>query len=126
MYFTNENHKKNYHFLMKLYNLRPKDDTQCESSIYIAAIPDIYQCFDKRLDTSRSPLYLLTEYNQNTFVRKFIHPALTGSTTKLCEFGLSLYNGYGIRLDTVFNFISKEDYIKTLIQAIKIRTKSDF
>ncbi|WP_242266850.1 hypothetical protein [Bacillus cereus group sp. BfR-BA-01518] len=102
MYFVNDKHKENYNFLMRTYHLTREKavGVQYEANIYIAAYPAIYECIDiNTLDAA----------------------GLTGSTRRLVEVGLSLYNGYKISLDDVFSSVLSDELIAVFFQACKIR-----
>lgn len=124
MYFINDEHQYNYERFMSHYGLGQGVNGQYESQIYIAAIPDIFKCFDQieKIDVNDGgPLYLLADWSEEKETFSLSHPALTGATTRLTEVGLSLYNGHPIGLDDVFGSVVQEDLLKALFQAMKIR-----
>ncbi|WLR55941.1 hypothetical protein LC048_02775 [Mesobacillus subterraneus] len=126
MHFVNEMHKGNYDYLMGKYHLAPGEDAQYESTIYVAAYPDIYKAINlTKLSTMlhMSPLYTLTEWNDYEEKHVFIAPELTGATRRMCQLALSLYNGFPVSLDDVFGSVSSPEIIRVLFQAMKIRLK---
>jgi hypothetical protein len=83
------------------------------------------------LDTASGPLFTLTRWTGNhdddeTGKHIVSTPGLTGSTTKLVEVGLSLYNGYSIGLDEVFGSMTSNEMFKVFVQACKIRARKPF
>ncbi|HDR7414561.1 hypothetical protein ACQVWH_10490 [Bacillus toyonensis] len=124
MYFVNDKHKENYDFLMRTYYLTREKAVgiQYEANIYIAAYPSIYECIDiNTLKTSSGPLFMLTYWDDEQEKHRIDASGLTGSTRRLVEVGLSLYNGYKISLDDVFSSILSEELIAVFFQACKIR-----
>lgn len=124
MYFASDKHKENYDFLMRTYHLTREKavGVQYEANIYIAAYPAIYECIDiSRLDAASGPLFMLTYWDEEEEKHHIDAAGLTGSTRRLVEVGLSLYNGYKISLDDVFSSILSEELIAVFFQACKIR-----
>lgn len=122
MYFTNDKHKINYETLMDIYKLKKGENVQYESTIYVAAIPEIFNCFDiKTLDTWSSPLFSLMRWDDKQ--EKFIiaSPALTGSTSRLVEFALSCYNGHSIDLNDILSSVVNDTLFQVLVETMKIR-----
>ncbi|MFC4182372.1 hypothetical protein [Saccharococcus thermophilus] len=123
MYFLNEDHKKNYWYLMNLYGLKQGEDVEYEASIYIAAYPEIFKCFVEKISTEFGPLVYLSseetavEYGHN-------YGALTGTTRRLVGFGMSLYNGFPVSLADV-SMLGEEE-LNVLMQAIAIRSKRQY
>ncbi|MDQ0197081.1 hypothetical protein [Neobacillus ginsengisoli] len=124
MYFLNEEHKKNFEILLRLYMLSRGEDRQYEATIYVAAVPSVFYLINnKEIDTTCSPLYELMKWDEEREKWKFVSPGLTGATTRMCEFALSLYNGYEVKLDDVFGTVVSREFIDVLLQAIKIRSR---
>lgn len=121
MYFVDDTHEENYYRLMEKYHLQQGEDIQYESSIYIAAHPDIFS--KKMLNVRNSPLYAHMEWNEEKDRLVVTSPELTGSTRRMVEVGLSLYNGYSVGLDDVFGSVSSEELQDVIFQAIKIRAR---
>ncbi|PGT79158.1 hypothetical protein [Bacillus sp. AFS040349] len=122
MYFTNAEHKGNYEFLMGMYELTSGEDVQYESNIYVAAYPGIFKCLDiNTIETSSGPLFMVTKWNDEESRHVVSAAALTGSTKRLVEVGLSLYNGYEIGLDDVFGSFASDELIDMFFQACRIR-----
>lgn len=123
MFFSDDEHQLNYKRLMRLYELNPGSDRQYEANIYIAAYPDIYEGLniDKIKTSEGGPLIFLLfdEYADDHKPQK-----LTGSTTRLAEVGMSLYNGYQVSLDEVFGSITNEEMLSVFLQACRIRAFS--
>ncbi|MBH0175872.1 DUF2538 family protein [Fictibacillus sp. 23RED33] len=118
MYFTNKSHYENYELLMSKYD----EGVQYEASIYIAAVPEIFNAIDlSKLDSS-SPLFALTSWNDVEEKHEFTAAQLTGATRRMCELGLSLYNGYSANLDEILSSVIDEKMVRVLFQAMKIRT----
>ncbi|MFC5602455.1 hypothetical protein [Sporosarcina koreensis] len=124
MYFIDQEHKGNYEWMMERMKLISNQDVQFESTVYIGAIPDIFRKLDKfKMKPSDSPLWQLTEWDEEKGEHKFTHPALTGSTRRMCEFAVSLFNGYPVGLDEVLGSVTSEKFRKSLVQAFKIRAQ---
>ncbi|MFE7064525.1 hypothetical protein ACFVAD_20530 [Sutcliffiella sp. NPDC057660] len=121
MYFVNEVHQENYERLMHRYRLTPGKDIQYESSIYIAAYPEIYT--EKMYEEDNSPLYAHMRWNEEKEMHIVSSPELTGSTRRMVEVGLSLYNGYPVELDDVFGSITNMELQDVVFQAMKIRAR---
>lgn len=122
MFFANAEHKENYECLMAMYELTRGEDLQYESNIYIAGYPGIFKCLDiNMIKTSSGPLFWVTKWNEEEGKHVVSAAALTGSTKRLVEVGLSLYNGYEIGLDDVFGSIVSDELIDIFFQACKIR-----
>lgn len=120
MYFANKEHKQNYEKLMNIYNLKHGQDVQYESSIYMAAYPRIFECFEEsRISPYTGPLGLLLfddeeEHNASS---------LTGSIRRMAELALSCFNGYEISLDEVFGSVVSQDMLAVIFQTMKIRAR---
>lgn len=123
MFFANKEHRNNYEELMIRYRLTPGQDIQYESSIYVAAFPEIFEAIDKNRLNSHSPLFALTEWSEEEERHVFVAPELTGSTRRMCELALSLYNGYQIGLDEVFGSVVNPTMLQVLFQSMKIRAR---
>ncbi|BCC04940.1 hypothetical protein DJ87_3412 [Bacillus cereus] len=124
MYFANAEHKENYDCLMGMYELTRGEDVQYESNIYIAAYPEIFKCLDiNMIKTSSGPLFMVTKWDEEEGKHVVSAAALTGSTKRLVEVGLSLYNGYEIGLDDVFGSIVSDELIDIFFQSCKIRAR---
>jgi hypothetical protein len=123
MNFVDDEHEENYYRLMEKYHLTPGDDIQYESSIYIAAHPDIF--IDEMVTNKEegSPLGKLMEWNEEEEKLEPSAPSLTGTTRRMVEVGMSLYNGYPIGLDEVLGSVVSEELQDVLFQAIKIRAR---
>lgn len=124
MYFINEKHRGNYKLLMDKYHLTPEKDVQYESNIYIAAFPEIFEAIDLAKLEHSSPLFPLTKWDEEEGKHIFTAPGLTGSTRRMCELALSLYNGYPVSLDEIFGSVVKQELLSVLFQAMKIRAKN--
>jgi hypothetical protein len=124
-FFMNEAHKENFLKLMELYKRQHGKDPQYEATFYVAAVPDIYILLGKlnNIDTSRSPLYELMVYFEDQARYVPVADGLTGSTTQMVKFALSLYNDYEVGLDDVLGSVTSKEYLDVLIQAFKIRAK---
>ncbi|PFW72155.1 hypothetical protein COL23_25735 [Priestia aryabhattai] len=125
-YFIDDEHKKNYEALMAQFDLQMFEDCQYESSIFIAAIPILHDLLPKSISTETSPLFELMEWDENEGKHLPSHPGLTGTSRRLLEVGLSLYNGYPIGLDDVLASVISQEYIEAIFQAIKIRAYRTF
>ncbi|CAM3664793.1 hypothetical protein EDM52_24060 [Brevibacillus invocatus] len=124
MYFADEDHEHNYLSLMKKYNLRANQDVQYEAAIYISAHPAIYKAFNNHaLKNNYGPLSWYLLESDEAERRGHNRGALTGSTHRLVEAGLSLFGGYQVNLDDIIGSIASDDLFQTLIQAIKIRAR---
>ncbi|MDN3429160.1 hypothetical protein QL992_17715 [Microbacterium sp. APC 3898] len=123
-FFINNEHEANFNELLKHYNLKSDGDFQFVPSIYIASVPEIYYLLPSKENLeSSSPIYALTEWSEEESEHLFVHPGLTSTTLRMCEFGLSLFNGRLIGLDEVFGSVKSEEYVKVLIQGIRMRTR---
>lgn len=127
-YFIDDEHKNNFFFLMKQYGFKVGEDGQHEAAIYVSSIRDIFKLItkeelEKTVYDRISPLYSLAKWDEDEDTHVFVHPGLTGSTRRMSQFGLSLYNGYPVALDEVFGSVSSKALIEVLLQAIKIRIK---
>lgn len=91
LYFIDETHENNYYSLYTYYGQKGKSE-QYRSNIYLASVPDIFHLIELKGNGS-GPLIPLTEHNEKNQKLVPSHPGLTGSTRKLVEVGLSLYNG---------------------------------
>lgn len=123
MYFMDEQHSENYDLLYDHFMIGRFKDTQWLATIYIAAVPEIFKCFNtsvKDMSQSSSPLYELTDKDEEGKL-VFAAPGLTGSTARLCEVGLSLFNGYPIDLDGVFGSVAYPLLVKVFFTACAIR-----
>lgn len=125
-YFITEQHEQNYAELMVFYGLEPLERMQEEAAIYIAAIEDLYDLIGEPKDKYGCPLFELMEWNEKEEKHEPAHGGLTGTSRRLLEVGLSLYNGYPIGLDEVLGSVTSREYIEALIQAIKIRSHRSF
>ncbi len=121
MYFINEEHEKNQKRLQARF-ARSTGDKQYEANIYIASVPEIFKCFPEDLgQIEDSPLSHLVEFSE--VHEKLIpsHPALTGSTREMVEFGMSLFNGHPVSLDGLLGSLGDDTFFDVLVQAMKIR-----
>jgi hypothetical protein len=123
MYFIDKKHEENYWDLMNHYHIFRGKDVQYEASIYVAAVPGIYEHIEWSKLDSNSPLFALMEWSDEEEKHVPSHPALTGATRRMVEFGLSLYNGYTVSVDEVFGSVSKEEWVNALFQAMYIRIR---
>lgn len=124
MYFSNQEHGRNYDFFMRKFDLSKGEDVQYEANIYIAAYPEIYKCLDlNNLETDTGPLFLLTKWIEEEQRYIVSCACLTGATKRLVEVGLSLYNSFEIGLDDVFGSIVTADLFDVFFQACKIRAR---
>lgn len=124
MYFVNDSHKENYWKMMEMFGLNPGESVQYESSIYVAAYPDIFRCFNdgRPQSTSYSPLFELMRWDEVENCNIPGHAALTGTTSKMVDFGFSCYNGHRVSMDIVMDGLSNEVF-EVMIQALKVRAK---
>lgn len=97
MYFSSEEHERNYIKLLDAKKIEPGDDPEYEAAFYITAHPEIHNCFDWNLfKTEYSPLGALISPEEDI---KGVNPgALTGTTLPLVKAGQSLFNGYKVNL----------------------------
>lgn len=117
MYFIDDEHESNFSNLLSFYE-KKVNDPQYKANIYVASIPNIYNLINKNeIHSGGGPLNFLTAYSEKEKKLIPIHEGLTGSTYKLVEIGLSLFNGNEVSLD--FNY--GEETNKAVLQAIKIR-----
>lgn len=123
MFFTNDEHKRNYYLLMKIYNLEQGEDAQYESTIYVAAYPGIFKAINIKKLSSFSPLLTLTRWNKHKQKHEFVASSLTGATRRMCEFAFSLYNGYEVSLDDILGSINNDSMIRVLFESLKIRSR---
>lgn len=126
MFFANDEHKNNFEKLMEKYSQQRTskiaNDVQYVANIYIAAYPEIFECLNlEELDTGAGPLYNLMEWDEEKETHVISAAGLTGSTIRLTEVGLSLYNGYPIGLDDIFGSMTSEEMFNVFVQACKIR-----
>lgn len=126
MYFANEEHKYNFDNLVEMYTQQRSSkiasNVQYLANIYIAAYPDIFDCLNlKQLNTGAGPLFDLVEWDEEKEMDVVSAAGLTGSTTRLTQVGLSLYNGYPIGLDDVFGSLTSQELFDVFIQACRIR-----
>ena len=125
MYFIDGKHEENYRRLMALYDLQRGQDGQYEANIYVAAVPEIFKFIDyDAIDTDHGgPLNQLTEWDEEKDELVLASPGLTGTTTRLAEFGLSCYNGsFAVSMDDVLGSVHG-DYFNVLVETMKIRKK---
>lgn len=117
MYFIDDEHESNFSKLVSFFD-KKANDPQYRANIYIASVPEIYKFLPKKeIHTGGGPLKLLTKYSEEESKLIPSHAGLTGSTRKLVEIGLSLFNGNEVSLD--FNY--GEETSKAVLQAMKIR-----
>ena len=117
MYFIDDEHEANFSSLVTFFERRG-NDPQYRANLYITSIPDIYRLFNKsEIHPEGGPLSLLTEYSEKEKKLVPSHEGLTGSTRKLVEIGLSLFNGNEVSLD----FSYGEETNNAALQAIQIR-----
>lgn len=126
MFFSNTEHEVNFKKLKEIYRMKRGEhilnDVQYLSNIYIAAYPKIYDCINlKTLDVGIGPLYNLMEWDDEKQTHVISAAGLTGSTRRLLEAGLSLYNDYPIGLDDVISSLTSDEMFNVFIQACKIR-----
>ncbi|MFP7442631.1 MULTISPECIES: hypothetical protein [Bacillus] len=123
MYFLDEEHENNFIELIKQYcGGEWLSDVQYAANCYIAAVPDIYSLLNGANKSSGGPLTRLVDYKESDGGSHEMvpnQPGLTGSTYKLLEIGMSLYNGHPVDLDYTF----VPDYANVVVQACKIRYK---
>lgn len=125
-YFINKEHETAFNDLMRLYNFENFEDCQYEASIYIASVPDIHKCLPETINTLYSPIYSLMTYDEDQNTWDFTAQGLTGSTLKLCQFALSLFNGYKVDMNTTLGTVTLEEYVLVMFQAMKIRAYGTF
>jgi hypothetical protein len=119
IYFANDDHQANFKHLMFMYRLKPGQDLEYESNIYISSHPDIYNCFNlNQLNLKSPPAWSLLDENER---EKHKFYSLTGSTNYLLQLAMGLYDSSEIRLSTVFGSVVRQDIFNTLIQAFCIR-----
>lgn len=123
MYFLNGEHESNFEKLTWQYcDGEWLSNVQYAANCYIAAVPDIYDLLDDANESSGGPLTRLVNYEDKedgSTEMVVSSPGLTGTTKKLLEIGMSLYNGYPVDLD----YTLVPDYANVVIQACKIRYK---
>ncbi|MFA1512443.1 hypothetical protein ACDN41_24730 [Priestia aryabhattai] len=118
MYFANNEHEKNYKNLMDRYKLKRGQDVQYEASIYMAAYPEIFDCFNQeKLSIYTGPLAQLLFDEDEVHHRA----GLTGSTRQMCELGMSCFNGYDVSLNDVFSRVISERLLEVIFQTLRIR-----
>ncbi|MCM3402957.1 hypothetical protein [Cytobacillus oceanisediminis] len=124
MYFIDEEHKANYHWLMDKYNLSKNEDAQYESSIYVCAVPYVFEAIaEGEMDISVSPAFTAMKFSEEEGRHIPSHHSLTGTSRALLEFAVSCYNGYRIGIDDLIASNSSDEYFNVIIQAMKIRAK---
>lgn len=117
MYFIDDEHEANFSSLVTFFE-RKGNNPQYRANLYITSIPDIYRLIKKsEIHTGGGPLSLLTEYSEEKKKLVPSHEGLTGSTRKLVEIGLSLFNGNEVSLD----FSYGEETNSAALQAMQIR-----
>ncbi|MCI2253593.1 hypothetical protein L2D08_04370 [Domibacillus sp. PGB-M46] len=123
MYFSNVEHKNNFHLLMAKYNLELGEDAEYECNLYLCSYPKIFNCIEdiNNIDLSRSPLYEFTYWDIEREKYVVSAPELTGSTRRMVEIGLSCYNSFPVGLDDAFGSINDEELIKIVFTTMKIR-----
>ncbi|MBA2176851.1 hypothetical protein H0266_18385 [Halobacillus locisalis] len=122
MYFTSEEHNSNLNTLLSQFNRTFGKDPQYDANYYIAAVPEIFNCFpDDLSEVGDNPLFYLMSYDEENDVLIPATAGLTGSTNRMVEFGMSLFNGHLVSLDDVLGSVASEHLIKTLVQAFYIR-----
>lgn len=97
MYFSSEEHERNYIKLLDAKKLNLVMILNTRQPFYITAHPEIHNCFDWNLfKTEYSPLGALISPEEDI---KGVNPgALTGTTLPLVKAGQSLFNGYKVNL----------------------------
>lgn len=124
MYFINQEHKENYDWIMEKMMLKPNQDVQYESTVYVAGVPQIFRLIKKdKVKPSNSPLFLLTEWDEEIGNHEFTHPGLTSSTKGMCEFAISLFGGEPVSLDNVVASAASTEFKEVLVQSFKIRAQ---
>ncbi|WP_188208305.1 hypothetical protein [Alkalibacillus aidingensis] len=120
MYFDGEEHESNFNKLLDFYKF---EDGQSQAALYIASHPQIFKTYKdvERLDENSHLLLDIGTWNGEEYI--FNAPELTGSTKKMCEFGVSLYNGRKVDLNSVFSSVISDNLIEVLIESIRIRTE---
>uniref|UniRef100_UPI003F499AF9 hypothetical protein n=1 Tax=Bacillus multifaciens TaxID=3068506 RepID=UPI003F499AF9 len=119
MYFVDQEHKKNYLWLLEKKGLNPGDDSEYEAAYYITAHPEIFKCFDWDVYKLRySPLGDLL-FNDDEDSKGADPGVLTGATWQLVKIGQSMFNGYKIDLSD-FPFYNEEMF-NVFIQTCKLR-----
>src|SRR5690606_23142700 len=115
MYFIDDEHESNFSSLVSFFD-KKANDPQYRANIYIASVPEIYKLLPKKeIHTGGGPLNLLTQYSEEEGKLKPSHVGLTGSTRKLVEIGLSLFNGNEVSLD--FNY--GDEISNSVLQAMQ-------
>ncbi|MCP8616305.1 DUF2538 family protein [Salirhabdus salicampi] len=109
MYFINDKHKVNYRQLVAFY----KGKVDFLPSIYIAAVPEIYEVIDTN------------GLSQSTFPFSNIKSdGLSDKSWSLCEVATSLYmSDYNVSLSKVFASITDDTYLNAIFEAIKMGTR---
>lgn len=130
MFFINDDHEQNYHELMTAFGRKPGEDPEYEVTIYIAAVPEIRKliprdALDRTLRKSITPLLALAEWNERESRWMFNHEGLTGATSQMAMYGMSLYNSQKISLADVFGTATSTENFKVLQQAILIYTRRE-
>lgn len=117
MYFIDDEHESNFSNLVSFFE-KKANDPQYRANIYIASIPEVYRLLPKtEIHIGGGPLNLLVEYSEKKNKLVPNHEGLTGTTYKLVEIGLSLFNGNEVSLD--FNY--GDEISNSVLQAMKIR-----
>ena len=117
MFFIDAEHESNFSGLISFFE-KKGNDPQYRANIYIASVPEVYKLIPKtEIHVGGGPLNLLAEYSDEESKLIPSHEGLTGSTYKLVEIGLSLFNGNEVSLD--FNY--GDDISNSVLQAMKIR-----
>jgi Protein of unknown function (DUF2538) len=116
MYYTNEEHRQNFEFLLLKYK-HYKNDKQHLSALYVAAVPDVFELLDLEELEDGNPLVHVLEYSKEKEQMVPGHPGLTGTTSQLVMIGASLYNGTPCDLDYGFS----REFAKVVITACEIR-----
>lgn len=125
MYFINEEHEANYQLLMGLYELKNQEDVQYQASLYIAALPEIFNKLPETIvpEDRSTPLVHFLNWDEEKEEHEVSHPGLTGSTRRLVEYGMSLYNGFPCDMDSLAGSATSHDYPHAIIEAFKIRAR---
>lgn len=119
MYFSNEEHARNYQSLLDIRRIyKNGEEPDYETVYYITAYPEVYKCFDWNVfKTEYSPLSALIFHEDKK--QGVDSGGLTSSTLALVKAGQSLFNGYKIDLSDLPLY--NEELFEVFFQACKLR-----
>ncbi len=123
IYFENEDHKSNYDYLMKYYNLVHLQKKYLEACIYVAASPEIFKCINLTALEGHTPLHWYFDI-QNAPAKGHKPYLLTGTSQTLLEAGLAIYSGMDICLKGTLVQLNGTDLGKVFTQACDLILKN--